>query len=241
MFMDKILKLHQRGMGNQMTKKFIVALFGAAGSGKDTIQKEIIKQSPLLCHEIISSTTRPPREYERDYVDYHFISDDEAKKYLDNGDYLEYAEFRGWHYGTLKQSLRPDKINIGVFNIAGIKQLLQLPWNEYVIFPIHITCSDKTRFLRQLNREINPDCEEICRRFKTDKEDFDPKNINFHHFIIENEYNEISALIQNEILPWLYETILLECIQDGYLSPNEDSVCFTSKKSFGQNDIILTE
>jgi len=211
--MGKILRLHQKGMDKLMNKKYIVALFGAAGAGKDTIQKEIVKQSPYLCHEIISSTTRPPREYEQNWVDYHFISDEESQKYLDNGDYLEYAEFRGWRYGTLKNSIRSDKINIGVFNIAGVKQLLNLPWDEYTIIPIYITCSDKTRLLRQLNREVEPDCEEICRRFKTDKEDFTRKNINFHHFIIENEHNEISAIVQNDILPLLYETILIEIIQ----------------------------
>ena len=31
---------------------------------------------------------------------------------------------------------------------------------------------DKTRLLRCLNREENPDCEEICRRFMTDEQDF---------------------------------------------------------------------
>lgn len=197
-----------------MNKKYIVALFGAAGAGKDTIQKEIVKQSPYLCHEIISSTTRPPREYEQNWVDYHFISDEESKKYLDQEEYLEYAEFRGWRYGTLKDSIRSDKINIGVFNIAGVKQLLNLPLNEYTIIPIYITCSDKTRLLRQLNREVCPDCEEICRRFKTDKKDFDPKNINFHHLVIENEHNEVSAIVRNEILPWVYEAILQELIQN---------------------------
>lgn len=211
--MDKILRLHQKGMDKLMNKKYIVALFGAAGAGKDTIQKEIVKQSPYLCYEIISSTTRPPREYEQNWVDYHFISDEESQKYLDNGDYLEYAEFRGWRYGTLKNSIRSDKINVGVFNITGVKQLLNLPWDEYTIIPIYITCSDKTRLLRQLNREVEPDCEEICRRFKTDKEDFTRKNINFHHFIIENEHNEISAIVQNDILPLLYEAILTEIIQ----------------------------
>ena len=207
-----------------MNKKYIVALFGAAGAGKDTIQKEIVKQSPYLCHEIISSTTRPPREYEQDWVDYHFISDEESQQYLNNGDYLEYAEFRGWRYGTLKNSIRFDKINIGVFNIAGVKQLLNLPWDEYTIIPIYITCSDKIRLLRQLNREVNPDCEEICRRFKTDKEDFNPKNINFHHLIIENEHNEISAIVKNEVLPWLYKTILQELIQNESFRCLEDYV-----------------
>ena len=63
---------------DKMNKKNIVALFGAAGVGKDTLQKEIVKQSPDLFHEIISTTTRPPREYEKNGRDYIFISDDES-------------------------------------------------------------------------------------------------------------------------------------------------------------------
>ena len=49
------MKLHLKGTDKLMNdKKIIIALFGAAGSGKDTIQKEIAKQSPFLFHEIIS-------------------------------------------------------------------------------------------------------------------------------------------------------------------------------------------
>lgn len=36
----------------------------------------------------------------------------------------------------------------------------------------YITASDKTRLLRQLNREGDPDVEEIIRRYSTDKKDF---------------------------------------------------------------------
>jgi hypothetical protein len=35
-----------------------------------------------------------------------------------------------------------------------------------------VAASDKNRLIRQLQREENPDVEEIMRRFKTDKEDF---------------------------------------------------------------------
>ena len=210
-----------------MNRTIIVALFGAAGSGKDTIQKEIAKQSPFLFHEIISSTTRPPREYEQDGVDYRFISDEDSRKYLNNNEYLEYAEFRGWRYGTLKSSIRTDKINIGVFNLSGVKQLLKLPNQSYLIIPIYITCSDKTRLLRQLNREQDPDCTEICRRFGTDKEDLAEKNIDFWHFTIPNENIEPKKLVKEIILPALYEDLLLEFLQGGYLSPNEDGVQIT--------------
>ena len=42
--------------------------------------------------------------------------------------------------------------------------------------------------MRQLNREINPDCNEICRRFQADQKDF--SNLNFSYKIIENNTNE---------------------------------------------------
>ena len=199
-----------------MNKTIIVALFGAAGSGKDTLQKEIAKQSPYLFHEIISSTTRPPREYEKDGVDYVFISDEDAQGYLLDNQYIEHATFRGWTYGTLKCSLKADKINIGVFNISGVHQLLNQPKDEYIIVPIYIKCSDKERLLRQLNREVNPDCKEICRRFSADMEDLSKENLDFNYLFINNEYENIEyiaevarEMIYEKIISALWERELI--------------------------------
>ena len=46
-----------------MTNYKIIAIMGEAGSGKDTLMKEVLKACPGL-HEIVSCTTRPPREGE---------------------------------------------------------------------------------------------------------------------------------------------------------------------------------
>ena len=182
-----------------MNKLFIVALFGCAGVGKDSLQKEIAKQSPSLFHEIISSTTRPPREYEKEGVDYHFISDEESKHLYASHQYLEFAEFRGWRYGTLASSLKPNCFNIGVFNISGVKQLLQLPKDKYFTIPIFIVASQKTRLLRQLNREEHPDCDEIVRRYLADQEDLAPENLNFWHLTELNEYDTLENIAAKTI------------------------------------------
>ena len=63
-----------------------------------------------------------------------------------------------------------DKINIGVFNPAGVEALLEDPRLD--VFVIEVLVNDKTRLLRCLNRESKPDCTEICRRFLTDEQDF---------------------------------------------------------------------
>jgi len=173
-----------------MNKKIIVALFGAAGVGKDTLQKEIVKQSPDLFHEIISTTTRPLREYEKNGKDYIFLSDDEYEKHLKENAFLEHADFRGWHYGTLATSIKPNCFNIGVFNISGVKQLLKLPSDQYYIIPVFIVASQKTRLLRQLNREDYPDCDEIIRRYQADAIDLAPDNLNFWYLVESNDFKE---------------------------------------------------
>ena len=96
----------------------IIALFGPSGSGKDTLAKILAERKDI--NEIVSCTTRPMRDYEKDGVDYHFLTNEDfAKKVLD-GSMLEATSFRDWFYGTPIDSLKEDKINVGVFNIQGI-------------------------------------------------------------------------------------------------------------------------
>ena len=81
-----------------MEKKInIIALFGKAGAGKDTIQRLLIQHFENA-QSIISNTTRPKRDYEKDGIDYHFLSvEDFAKKVLNgetnilSNDYLYFS------------------------------------------------------------------------------------------------------------------------------------------------------
>lgn len=57
--------------------------------------------------------------------------------------------------------------------------------------PIYIEVSDKIRLLRQLNRENNPNCAEICRRFFTDEQDFQKEKYDFDYYTFDNEKNEL--------------------------------------------------
>lgn len=151
-------------------KKFkIIALIGKAGSGKDTLLQELVKDNDGF-NEIISCTTRPPRENEKDGFAYKFLTNDEFAAKVLRGEMVEAAVFREWVYGTSYDSLDENKINIGVFNPAGIETLMRDKRVDLQVF--YITCSDKERLIRQLQRESNPDIDEIIRRYRTDEEDF---------------------------------------------------------------------
>ena len=64
---------------------------------------------------------------------------------------LEYTSFNGWFYGIGKDCLSEEKVNIGVFNPAGIENLKK--YNNLLIVDFTIYADDKMRLLRQLNRE----------------------------------------------------------------------------------------
>ena len=148
----------------------IIALIGKAGSGKDFTMKKVLSKRPLELNEIVSCTTRPKRDGEVDGVSYHFLSPEIFSQQLLDGLMLEATLFNDWAYGTAWDALKLNDINIGVFNPAGIDALLENKNIDLKVF--YIDADDKVRLMRQLNREINPDCKEIIRRFQTDEKDF---------------------------------------------------------------------
>ena len=120
----------------------VIAIAGKAGSGKDALLKGVLGQNPNL-HEIISCTTRPKRDNEEEGVNYYYLTNQEFYEKVDNGDMLEAVCFNDWWYGTPITSLSKDKPNIGVFNIEGIRCMLEDARLE--VYPIAITAPSKAR------------------------------------------------------------------------------------------------
>jgi guanylate kinase len=74
----------------------------------------------------VSATTRAPRPGEEDGRDYHFLSTDEFEKRLQNGEFLEHAEYAGNRYGTLRSEL--DRARDGLvleIELQGARQVRQ--------------------------------------------------------------------------------------------------------------------
>lgn len=186
------------------TKYQVIALIGEAGAGKDTIQQATCQLHPLLFHSIVSCTTRPKRGNEKDGVDYHFITLEDFTRKVLNGDMMEATEFNNWFYGTPINSLVKDKINIGVFNPAGVEALLED--SRLNVTVVRVNCSEKTRLMRCLSREENPNCEEICRRYFADKKDFSTMDID-EYYVIESFDGSSTDLLDefNSNMEWFKE------------------------------------
>lgn len=180
----------------------IIALFGESGAGKDRILNEFLFDQPLV-HAITSYTTRPPREYEINGIDYYFITEKEFLEKIDKGEFVGHACFNGWYYGTGAEDLKENQINAGVFSIQEISSLIAD--SRCKIFPFKVTASDRTRLMRSLKRDTSADCSEICRRFLADKKDF--FHIPFDYIVLDNEkpQNLPFLMTQIEEIVWSFK------------------------------------
>ena len=85
-----------------------------SGSGKSTIVQWLMKEHPELnLHFSISCTSRAPRGTEQNGVEYFFLTPEEFKQKIANGEFLEYEEvYKDRFYGTLKSQVE-DQIERG--------------------------------------------------------------------------------------------------------------------------------
>jgi len=81
----------------------ILILSGPSGAGKSTIINTAADRIGEFYFSI-SSTSRAPREGEKDGREYHFVSKESFERGIEAGEFLEYAVVHGNYYGT---SLRP--------------------------------------------------------------------------------------------------------------------------------------
>jgi guanylate kinase len=85
-----------------LSRVFVIT--GPSGVGKGTLIRTLREQLPEL-ELSVSATTRAPRPGEHDGVDYHFLSDEEFARLVEQGAFVEHARYSGRRYGTLRSEL----------------------------------------------------------------------------------------------------------------------------------------
>lgn len=87
-----------------MRKGSLFVVSAPAGCGKDTILNELFKKTDKAGYAV-SATTRAPREGEVNGVHYHFLTRGEFERKIADKEVLEYTEYCGNYYGTLRKSV----------------------------------------------------------------------------------------------------------------------------------------
>lgn len=85
-----------------MARVFVIT--GPSGVGKGTLIRNLLSRLPDL-ELSVSATTRAPRPGEEDGVHYHFLTDEQFARKVEQGAFVEHADYSGRRYGTLRSEL----------------------------------------------------------------------------------------------------------------------------------------
>ncbi len=115
----------------------LVVVSGPSGAGKSTLIRASLEAVPELVYSV-SATTREPRQGEVDGRDYIFLSREEFEKWIDDGQFLEWAEYSGNLYGTPEQKveeyLRSGRSVILEIELQGARKVREKRPDAVMVF-----------------------------------------------------------------------------------------------------------
>lgn len=163
----------------------IFCIMGKSATGKDTIYKRLLQKSELGLTRMVSYTTRPIREGEKEGIEYHFTNVENLNLFKEQGKIIEcrsYDTIHGiWHYFMVKD----DQMELTQNNYLMIGTLesyvkIRNYYGKDKVVPIYINLEDGERLTRALEREkaqSEPKYEEFCRRYLADCQDFSDEKL----------------------------------------------------------------
>ncbi len=164
----------------------ILVLSGPSGAGKSTIISHASEEIGEYYFSI-STTTRKPREGEKDGVDYYFVTHDAFEEGIKAGDFLEYATVHGNYYGTslkpVKEALEEGKLVIFDIDVQG-HRLVRAKMGDYVTSAF-ITPPTLSELKKRLYARATDDISIIERRIANAKVEI--KAVTEFDFVIIND------------------------------------------------------
>lgn len=101
----------------------LVVVSAPSGCGKDTVIGKVMEKLGDDTALSVSMTTREIRPGEAEGVNYYYVSVDEFKKHIENGDMLEYTNYGSNFYGTpiapVQAKLSEGKIVFLIIEVEG--------------------------------------------------------------------------------------------------------------------------
>ena len=163
-------------------------LSSPSGAGKTTLVKKISRNRNFSIS--ISHTTRSPRPNEKNGKDYFFISKNNFKKLIKNGEFLEHARVFDNYYGTSQETVNTlvgqGKTVILELDWQGAKQVKsKIPC--YLIFLLPPSIDDLKK--RLIDRNLD-ESEIIDKRINEAKNEI--ANSEIYDFLILNDNFEMA-------------------------------------------------
>ena len=168
-----------------MNKDKLLILTGRSASGKDSVLNELVKNYDF--NRVITYTTRPMREHEKNGVEYYFTNKNIFTDMIDHGDLVEYRSYETsvngnsdtWYYGLGKEqnNMSLNKNNVCILDYNGANNAINYFGSKNCII-VYLDVDEDIRTTRAKQRGSFDEIE-WNRRLQADEKDFELSNIKF--------------------------------------------------------------
>jgi len=141
-------------------KRLLLVLSAPSGGGKTTIARKLLQARNDLGYSV-SATTRPMRNGEQEGVDYYFLKRDEFERRRGAHEFLEWAEYGGQLYGTLKREIerilsegRHAVLDVDIEGARQIRKNLSNSLQVFVLPPSAEVLIERLKGRNTENREL---------------------------------------------------------------------------------------
>lgn len=182
----------------------LVLLSGVSGAGKDTIKKELIKRMDNVI-SLPSYTDRAMRPGDIAGETYNFVTTDEFKRMIDDGELYEYNIHHEHYYGTsrklMNEKIQSGKIIVKDIDVNGVENLINILKKDTKVVTIFLRVPKDVLEARLRNRVDRPSDEEIEMRLS--RFDYEESKIGMYDYVMKNNDLEksldiIQTIIKNE-------------------------------------------
>jgi guanylate kinase len=146
----------------------LIVVSGPSGAGKSTLIRAALDALPNYLAYSVSATTREPREGEVNGWDYIFLSREEFKRWVSEGQFLEWAEYSGNLYGTpeprVEELLESGLSVVLEIELQGSRQVRRKRPDAVMVF-VRAPSIEETR--RRLTDRATESDEALERRMQT--------------------------------------------------------------------------
>lgn len=199
----------------------IIVISAPSGAGKGTIIKKLLENNSKDRWLSVSATSRKPREGEKEGVNYYYLTEEEFKKRINDGYFLEYTNYAGNYYGTPREYIK-DKINKGIdvileIEIEGATNIKKLIPEALFIFIMPPSLKELVKRLKGRGTETN---EKIIKRFNAAYKEVN--EVTKYNYVVVNDevdvaVNKIEAIIKAE-------KCRVDRIEEVYLDTKEEEI-----------------
>lgn len=180
---------------NKLRQGRLYVIAAPSGAGKTTLCRAVLDHFPGMLYSV-SSTTRKIRRGEENGVDYHFISEDDFKRKIENNTWAEWAEVHGNYYGTdarfLDRGLAGGNSILLDIDVQGTLQILRRYPDAATIF---IMPPSLAVLRSRLEARRTDSQETISRRLVNAETEIAQKDL-FRHIVVNDRLPEaVAALI----------------------------------------------